>query len=85
MPEDNFESPFDGLIYMSWAVAVVAILVALYLLARVVVTIKLITAYGENYSFADLRTFRLQIKMHVIFSAVTFALGAYLLYLNLSL
>lgn len=59
MPEDNFGRPLDGLIYMSWAVAAVAILVSLYMLARVVVTIKLIKACSGNYSLADPRALKL--------------------------
>ncbi|EGT5208862.1 hypothetical protein ACWOQQ_20230 [Enterobacter sp. ESY66] len=85
MPEDNFGSPFDGLVYMSWAVAALAILFSLYQLARVIVTIKVMSGSSEHYSPAEYRDLRLQIKIHVVFSAVTMALGIYLLCLNFNL
>lgn len=81
MPEDNFGSPFDGLVYMSWAVAALAILFSLYQLARVIVTFKVMNGSSEHYSPAEYRDFRLQIKIHVVFSSVAMAAGAYLLYL----
>ncbi|MEB5924756.1 hypothetical protein [Franconibacter daqui] len=85
MPENNFGSPFDGLVYMSWAVATLAILFSLYQLARVIVTVKMMNCSSEHYSPAEHRDLRLQIKIHVVFSSVAMAAGAYLLYLNLCL
>ncbi|WP_110877672.1 hypothetical protein [Franconibacter helveticus] len=85
MPEDNFGSPFDGLVYMSWAVAGLAIFFSLYQLARVIVTVKIMNGCSEYYSPAEYRGLRIQIKIHVVFSSVAMAAGAYLLYLNLCL
>lgn len=85
MPEDNFGNPFYGLIHMSWVVAALAIFFSLYQLARVIVTVKVMNGRNGHYSPEEHRNLRLQIKIHVVFSAVTMVLGIYLLCLNFNL